>query len=166
MDEVQAIVKKLQLEPHPEGGYFKEWYRSPQQSRFPEVADENRSVCTSIYFLLEAGQFSALHRIKSDEIWHFYGGEPLEIVEITEDGLWQTTCLGSQIAMGQQLTHVVKAGRWFGSRPQEGSAYSLVGCTVAPGFDFADFEMPDRSFFLNRYPLLKEQILAFTQSSS
>lgn len=163
MEEVALLVTQLDLKPHPEGGYFKEWYRSPQASLYPQMSGSPRSLCTSIYFLLEEGQFSALHRIKSDEIWHFYAGNPLEIVEITEDGKWQTTLLGNGLSANEQLTHVVKAGRWFGSRPSQGSTFSLVGCTVAPGFDFADFEMPDQSYFLTQFPHLKEQILAFTR---
>jgi predicted cupin superfamily sugar epimerase len=162
MVTVKELVEKLNLHPHPEGGYFAEHFRSPQSAEF-EGFSGKRNYSTSIYFLLEEGQFSALHRIKSDEIWHFYLGDPLEIVEIGQDGNWISTILGQDLAKGQKLSYVVKAGNWFGSRPLKGSLFCLVGCTVAPGFDFQDFEMPNRSFFCQQFPSLKNQIEEFTR---
>jgi predicted cupin superfamily sugar epimerase len=157
-------VDKLQLSSHPEGGYYQEFYRSDLQIR-ADGFEGMRSVATGIYFLLLEGQFSALHRIKSDEIWHFYEGGPLEIVEIDLDGQLKTTLLGRNLENGESLTYVVPAGHWFGSRSAKGSEYSLVTCVVSPGFDFADFEMPDASFFLKSYPDLEEIILAMTRNS-
>jgi predicted cupin superfamily sugar epimerase len=160
--EVAEIVSHLNLHPHPEGGYFSEHYRSPM-AFLPEGFEGKRPYATSIFFLLEKGQFSALHRIKSDEIWHFYLGYPLEIVEIDQAGNWTSTILGQDLGKGQLLSYVVKAGNWFGSRPSKGSQFSLVGCTVAPGFDFQDFEMPDRNYFVQNFPNWKKDIEAFTR---
>jgi len=154
-------VKALGMTPHPEGGYFAENYRSGSVIS-PEGFSGNRSICTSIYFLLESGQYSALHRIKSDEIWHFYAGGPLEILEITREGKQKTTILGSDVLNGQKLSYVVPTGNWFGSRPAPGCTFALVGCTVAPGFDFLDFEMPGRSAFLEKFPHLKDLIIELT----
>ena len=108
-----------------------------------QVATERgeRPASTAIYFLLRQGDVSALHRIKSDEVWHWYQGGPLLVWEKTEEGKWQETVLGPDAGAGQVLQHVVPAHRWFGSRPASESAYALVGCTVAPGFVFEDFEL-------------------------
>ena len=159
----QEWVDCLSLAPHPEGGYYRETYRSTQLFD-PEGFVGQRSYATSIYFLLEADQFSALHRIKSDEAWHFYDGDPLEIIEIDTLGNLTTTLLGKDVTAGQFLFYVVKAGNWFGSRPAAGSRFSLVGCTVAPGFDFADFEMPGRDFFLSSFPNLTGTIEDLTRN--
>ena len=145
------FVKELGMHPHPEGGYYLENYRSDLAIQV-DGFNGQRSTCTSIYFLLEKNQFSALHRIKSDEIWHFYEGDPLEIIEITPEGKHSTTTLGRNILAGEKLSYVVKAGNWFASRPFAISEFSLVGCTVSPGFDFQDFEMPDRQWFHEKFP--------------
>lgn len=129
----------------------------------PDGFLDERSCSTAIYFLLQEGEFSALHKIKSDEMWHFYAGDPLEIIEITPDGKVIITLLGQKIAQGQVLTHVVPSGNWFGSRVALGSAFSLVGCTVSPGFDFADFEMPNQSYFLEAFPHCREIISKMTR---
>lgn len=136
----EYYISHLGLTAHPEGGYFRETYRSKEELPFPGF-EGNRSYCTSIYFLLKAGQTSALHRIKSDEIWCHHDGDCLEIIEIDEQGKEIITLLGRNIAQGESLQHVVKAGRWFGARLQENKGFSLVGCQVSPGFDFRDFEL-------------------------
>jgi len=136
----KQYVDLLQLLPHPEGGYYKECFRSAQELTFNGF-DGSRSLSTSIYFLLEQGQTSSLHRIKSDEIWYFHDGQTLEIIEIDEYGNEITTRLGKNILDGDVLQHVVVAGRWFGARPSEGASFCLVGCQVSPGFDFKDFEL-------------------------
>ncbi len=150
----QDYIRELNLQPHPEGGYFSEWYRS-EGSFIPEGFGSARSFGTSIYFLLENGNFSALHRIKSDELWHFYDGDPLEIIEISPNGKPSTTILGRCPEKDGKLTHLVKAGQWFGSRLAPESRFALVGCTVSPGFDFRDFEMPHREWFLSEFPSLE-----------
>ena len=162
MMTAREYVQALQLQAHPEGGYFAEHYRSHLQMEAAGF-EGSRNAATSIYFLLEAGQFSALHRIKSDEIWHFYEGGPLEIIEIDLNGTLITTKLGRNLKGGECLTYTVKAGHWFGSRPALGTEFSLVGCTVSPGFDFADFEMPNQAWFLKNFPQHRELITGITR---
>jgi len=136
----QEYVSKLEMLLHPEGGFYKECFRSKQSIQFPDFEGE-RSVSTSIYFLLEKGQTSALHRIKSDEIWYFHDGQTLEIIELDEQGNEQITLLGKNLMNGEVLQHVVPAGIWFGARLAPNSEFCLVGCQVSPGFDFRDFEL-------------------------
>ncbi len=133
-------IQQLQLILHPEGGYYKETYRSPLEISV-EGFDDLRSISTSIYFLLEKGQESALHRIKSDEIWFHQDGDCLEIIEIDEDNEEVITHLGKNMIQGEVLQHIVKAGRWFGARLKSESSFCLVACQVSPGFDFRDFEL-------------------------
>lgn len=136
----EQYIKALELLPHPEGGYYKECFRSSQELTFNGF-DGSRALSTSIYFLLEQGQTSSLHRIKSDEIWYFHDGQTLEIIEIDEYGNEIITRLGKNILDGDVLQHVVVAGRWFGARPSAEASFCLVGCQVSPGFDFKDFEL-------------------------
>lgn len=126
--------------PHPEGGCYLEVYRNPLQIQV-DGFEGPRNMATSIFFLLEEGEISALHRIKSDEIWYYHDGGCLEITEIDEQGRECVTRLGRALHKGEVLQHVVKAGRWFGSRPAQGAGFCLVGCQVSPGFDFRDFEL-------------------------
>lgn len=146
---VRDLVKRFALLPHPEGGYFRESYRSPEPVSLPRGT---RSASTAIYFLLPEGSVSKLHRIQSDEVWHFYLGGPLRLTEIHADGGRREVVLGQDVKKGQLLQHVVTAGVWFGAAPDKGSAFSFVGCTVAPGFDFADFELGARAELLRRFP--------------
>lgn len=136
----KKYITELALLPHPEGGYYREVYRSSQLSSFVGFTGE-RSLCTSIYFLLEKGQTSALHRIKSDEIWNYHDGGTLEIIELDESGNEVITKLGKNISAGEKLQYVVVAGRWFGARLASETEFCLVGCQVSPGFDFRDFEL-------------------------
>lgn len=137
-------IKTLELLPHPEGGYYKETYRS--EGTIPLTQGE-RNYSTAIYFLLEKNNFSAFHKIKSDELWHFYAGDILEVIEITASGELKITELGPD-----HFQYCVPAGNWFGSRVKQGGSFSLVGCTVAPGFDFKDFEMAERSNLTKEFP--------------
>ena len=146
-------IKRLALEPHPEGGFYKENYRSELTlgaSALPENYGGDRSACTSIYYLLEQGDFSAFHRIVSDEHWHFYDGDALEVFVISPEGALLVERLGR--AENEKLFTVVPGGCWFASRPAKDSAFSLVGCTVAPGFDFDDFEMGKRELLADKFP--------------
>jgi len=146
-------IETLALAHHPEGGWFRESYRSSEQipaDALPERFHGPRSFCTAIYFLLERGDFSALHRIKSDEIWHFYEGAPLTVHVITPGGERYDILLGRDAACGHNLQAVVPAGCWFGAETR--GAFSLVGCTVAPGFDFSDFEMGERARLTELFP--------------
>jgi uncharacterized protein len=155
MPSVQQLIKEFDLLPHPEGGYYKETYRSAEMipatalsERFPA----NRNLSTAIYFLLEQGNFSAFHRIKSDECWHFYAGDALFVHIIHLNGELETVAIGNDISKGQKFQHVVPAGCWFASEPAPGSIFSFVGCTVSPGFDFADFELAEADTLIKEYP--------------
>lgn len=160
------LIKSLQLQAHPEGGFYKETYRSEMmifEGENNSGFNEARNVSTAIYFLIERDNFSALHRIKSDEIWHFYTGDPLEVIEITPQGQLIHTMVGSEIDKGQVFQYVVKAGHWFGSRVLSGGDFSFVGCTVAPGFDFRDFEMGERDQLIHQFPEHSEIIQQMTR---
>ncbi len=152
----QDLITHFHLHPHPEGGWYAQSYRSTESipaAALPERFSGDRLFSTAIYFLLEPGNFSAFHRIKSDECWHFYSGDPLEIFILHTDGSLQVVTLGPSIDKGQHFQFVVPANCWFASRPAAGSRYCFVGCTVSPGFDFADFEMANASELSKEYPL-------------
>jgi predicted cupin superfamily sugar epimerase len=147
-------IDHLKLTKHIEGGYFSEVYRSDlvlNTSQLPDQFTSSRHCCTHIYFLLEKNQFSAFHRIKSDELWHFYAGDALIIYEMDASGKLVEHRLGQDPASHHLFT-CIKAGNWFGARLEENGNYSLVGCTVSPGFDYADFEMGDRNFLVKNFP--------------
>ena len=159
-------INKLQLTQHVEGGAFRETYRSEltiPRTVLPLFFQGDRNASTSIYFLLASGQFSAFHRIASDEAWHFYFGDPLLVHEISHSGRLITHLLGANPEKGESFQTVVKAGSWFASVPAPGSEYALVGCTVAPGFDFADFELADRATLARQYPEHAELINQLTR---
>lgn len=151
----QQLVHQYSLQPHPEGGWYKESYRSSEyitQVALPERFRGTRVFSTAIYFLLGEGDFSAFHRIKSDECWHFYLGDPLLIYLIRTDGRLDIIQLGNDFNNGKLFQYVVPANCWFASRPAKGSAFCFAGCTVAPGFDFDDFEMADALSLSALYP--------------
>lgn len=153
--DAQYWKEKLRLTSHVEGGSFKEVYRSELTfSRSVLTDDHNgdRNASTSIYFLLEQGQFSALHKIASDEVWHLYDGGPLAIYEINKKGELIKHLLGKDIDKGEAPQITIPAGSWFGSRVEDGVDYALCGCTVAPGFDFEDFELADRKELVSQFP--------------
>jgi uncharacterized protein len=148
-------LEKLQLTRHVEGGAFREVYRSElviSKQSLPLFFQGDRNVSTHIYFLLTGDQFSAFHRIAADELWHFYSGDPLLVYEITHSGRLVTHRLGGDPEKGEAFFAVVSAGSWFASAVAEGGDYALIGCTVAPGFDFADFELADRETLAGQYP--------------
>lgn len=143
MNDKNYWIKQLDLIEHPEGGYYRETYRSTEKIEV-EVSDgvfQERDLMTSIFFLLTKDKFSAFHRIQSDELWHFHDGDPIIIHSIDMNGKLQSRILGKNIANGEQLQLVVEAGEWFASEVKPGGEFSLVGCTVSPGFDFSDFEL-------------------------
>lgn len=142
----------LQLTQHVEGGSFRETYRAPLELQQPEGFSGPRAASTGIYFLLEDGEFSAFHRIASDEMWHFYDGVTLHIYEIKPTGTLHVHRLGRDYAQGEQLQLVIPAGSWFASSVEETEGFALVGCTVAPGFDFADFELADKAALAKLFP--------------
>ena len=152
MPRVEHLIRDYGLQPHPEGGYFRETYRSPAK-----LVGTERSVSTAIYYLLPEGQRSSLHRIDADELWHFYRGDPLLIVELQPGGPAKLTRLSAE-----HPQHLVPAGTWFGSMPASGSAYCFVGCTVSPGFEFAHFELGSRDALIAEFPHAKELITRLT----
>lgn len=159
-------IKKLHLKAHPEGGYFRETYRSSdvlEADQLPERYDAAHSFCTAIYYLLKGDQFSALHRLKTDELWHFYTGSPLTLHIISESGEYAQIELGSNFDKGEVFQTVVPAGNWFGATVDDSSSFSLVGCTVAPGFDFSDFELGNSKALIKQFPQHREVIERLTR---
>jgi uncharacterized protein len=163
MHTVQELVTTYQLQPHPEGGYYSRTYASEESisaAALPERFAADRFISTAIYFLLDGKQFSAFHRIKSDELWHFYTGAGLHIYVIHPDGRGEILKLGNDVSNGYHFQQLVKAGCWFASKPIDENSFSFVGCTVAPGFDFEDFEMAEKASLLNQYPQHQQWIEA------
>ena len=161
MSIADQLIQKYNLEPHPEGGWYKQTYKSNEEiaaDALPERFGANRAFSTAIYFLLEKGNFSAFHRIKSDECWHFYAGDPLLIYIIEQNGDLIVIALGNDLEKGQTFQCVVPANCWFASRPAPKSEYSFVGCTVSPGFEFEDFELADVTALSVMYPQHKSII--------
>ncbi|MBS4064281.1 MAG: cupin domain-containing protein [Chitinophagaceae bacterium] len=157
----QQLIETYQLQPHPEGGYYTRTYYSHEQiaaAYLPQRFTGDRFISTAIYFLLEGKQFSAFHRIKSDELWHFYAGSGLHIYVIHPDGREELLKLGNDIENGYSFQQVVKAGCWFASKPVDENGFAFAGCTVAPGFDFEDFEMAGKDVLMKEYPQHKEWI--------
>jgi hypothetical protein len=156
---VEEREHDLGLLPHPEGGYYRETYRSTTQ------VGGGRAAATMIYFLLPAGHVSRLHRIDADEGWHHYLGGVLEVYELDETGPGAralVTRLGKDLSRGEVPQHLVPAGRWFGAAPAAGSPYVLVGCTVAPAFEFARLELAARDALLARFPAATDVVVRLT----
>lgn len=148
-------IDKLDLAPHPEGGYFRETIVSDDllaTDNLPRVYDGPRRVFSLIFYLLKSGQVSKLHRLKSDEIWNFYAGSRLAIHIIAADGAYEEKKLGPDIENGESFQHIVKHGCWFGASVDVTDSYALVGCFVAPGFDYRDFEIGDKKDLLRMHP--------------
>jgi predicted cupin superfamily sugar epimerase len=160
-------IETLNLIPHPEGGYYRETYRSElsiAREALPPQFTGARLVSTAIYFLLEGENFSAFHRLRSDELWHLYRGSPIIVHVIAPDGEYSEIRLGSDPDAGEVFQAVVKAGDWFASRVRDSKSWALAGCTVSPGFDFADFEMGKRSELVRLYPQHRKLIEQLTRS--
>ncbi len=148
-------IEKLQLEPHPEGGYFRQTYRSEvaiSREALPSSFTGPRAVSTAIYFLLAGENFSAFHRLRSDEMWHFYVGAPVTVHVIEPGGKYSAIVLGNDPEAGQVLQAVARAECWFASHVADWKSFAVVGCTVSPGFDFEDFEMGKRMELVREYP--------------
>lgn len=152
--DAEAIATILGLQPHPEGGFFNETYRHAR-------ATGDRSLCTAIYFMVTAASPSRMHKVESDEIWHFYAGDSLEMLQLDADGA-RVIPIGSDIAAGERPQVLVPAGVWQGVRVKPGGSYALVGATVSPGFDFADFAHGDRAALIAQFPSASELITALT----
>lgn len=165
MQNLQTIIESLHLKPHPEGGYYAETYRSAHSiavNALPDSFDGDRVLSTAIYYLLEATDFSAFHRIKSDELWHFYAGIGLHIY-ILSPGKSTMLKLGDNLADGYAYQQWVPAGAWFAAKPAAAKGFCLTGCTVAPGFDFRDFEMANRDELINQFPANLDWINSLTR---
>jgi predicted cupin superfamily sugar epimerase len=160
-------IDALKLIPHPEGGYYRQTYRSSVSiplAGLPPQFPGARRVSTAIYFLLDGADFSAFHRLRSDEMWHFYAGTALSIHVIDQEGAYAEIRLGSDPEAGEVFQAVVQAGCWFASRVCDRLSFALAGCTVAPGFDFEDFELAKRSEFSQRYPQHRTLIEQLTRA--
>lgn len=165
MRNAEYWVKNLGLEAHPEGGFFKEIYRSAEsiaKEALPERFNGDRVFSTSIYYLLDNDNVSLFHRIKQDEVWHFYEGDSLTIHCISTDGQYLKKLLGKNIEAGELFQVIVRAGDYFAAEVNDKSSFGLVGCTVSPGFDFEDFELPSREDLLNAFPEHQKTIERFT----
>ena len=161
MVDLQALIETYQLQAHPEGGWFAEVYRSKQSVEF---GDEQRNASTGIFYVLEKGQFSAFHRIDADEGWHHYAGAPIQITMLDPSGC-RTAIVGS-VEEGYSPQFWVPAGVWFAATPVGDAPFSLVGCTVAPGFEFRHFKLAERSALLTAYPEHEGVIRQFTRDSA
>lgn len=166
MKTVKKLICSLSLTLHPEGGYFSETYRAAgkiNRCALPRLFKGSRSFSTAIFFLLHNRDFSAFHRLHSDEMWHFYSGSSLVIHQLTQRG-YQRIVLGPAASGEARFQCVIPAGAWFAAELLRPCGYALVGCTVAPGFDFADFEMASRANLTKRYPRHRALIARLTHS--
>lgn len=162
-EKAKYYIQKLQLNKHPEGGYYREIYRSGEII-FIDAPNQNRkrNVSTSIYFLLEGSQKSKFHKLKSDELWHFYDGTAVKIYILDGNGKLTETMIGRDIENGELFQTTIGKNNWFAAEVMDKRSFSLIGCTVSPGFDFSDFELGKRADLLKKFPDHKELILKFT----
>lgn len=148
-------IRALDLVPHPEGGLYRETYRAKEilaASALPRRYAGRRPFSTAIYFLLRSGEVSRLHRLRSDEVWHFYDGNPLCLHVFSPKGRYSSPVLGWRPGRGERFQYVVPRGAWFGAEVIGSDSFSLIGCTIAPGFKFADFELGEKSELIKRFP--------------
>ena len=155
MNKIQFLIDTLQLKPHPEGGYFSEIYKSNIKIEKKYLSAEysgERSLITTIYYLLNGDDFSPFHRLKSDEIWHFYSGSPLLIHIITQDGAYKTITLGNNLERKESPVIIIPRMQWYAAEIKDKNSFTLAGCTVSPGFEFDDHEFAKRNEMLAQYP--------------
>jgi uncharacterized protein len=165
-EKAKHYIKKLQLKPHPEGGYYKEIYRAGEiilAENLPKRYKSSRNFSASIYFLLEEKQVSNFHKLKSDEQWHFYDGSSVVVYVIEEDGDLNKIRLGRNIENGETLQTVIKHDTWFAAELSDKTSFALIGCTVAPGFDFDDFELGKTDELVIEFPKHKNLIHRLTK---
>lgn len=167
MPTAQEVIDRLQLVPLTvEGGYFRETYRSKfaiPGDALPAGYGGERNVSTSIYYLLTPETFSVIHRVRSDEMFHFYAGDTVEMLQLWPDGSGRVVMIGNDLAAGHEPQVVVPAGVWQGCRLLGDGAWALMGCTVAPGFEYADYEAGERAALTSKYPTFAELIRALTR---
>lgn len=154
----REIIEHYGLTPHPEGGFYRRTYASTLTFAYQGC---ERPVCTAILFLLKAGQYSRLHSIPQDEMWHFYHGGALRLAVITPDGKSREIIMGQNLRAGEVVQYSVPGGSWFGATPAQGSPYSFVGCTVAPGFRFEELQLGERHALMALFPSAGEIIEEF-----
>ena len=170
MRTVQELILKLGLQPHPERGYYRETYRATAAVQLERQVSRpgtshTRAASTAIYFLITANEPATfLHRLVSDEVFHLYDGGPLEILRLFPDGTWDVAVLGMDLDAGERPQIVIPAGTWFGTELGAGASHCLVGCTVAPGFEFADFELAQGPELEVRYPAAADRIRRMSRS--
>ncbi|MBZ9606556.1 cupin domain-containing protein [Clostridium estertheticum] len=165
MHSPQYFIDTLNMEPHPEGGFYKSSFDSCENISSNDLKtsfEGERILWTSIYFLLRDGEISSFHRLKSDEMWYYHAGSPLTIYMISPEGELTTKQLGLNIKNGETPQFLVPKNYIFGSA-MNSSGYSLVGCMVSPGFDFKDFEILKRDVLLNKYSQYKDIIIKLTK---
>ena len=165
MHTARSLITELELQPHPEGGWFREVFRSAgrlQPSALPERYLGSRAYATSIVYLLETGEVSRFHRLRSDELWHFYEGAPLLLHTLSDNGDHTVRTLGRDLRNGEQFMLPVPQDVWMAAEVRSAPGYSLLGCTVAPGFDFSDFELGKRADLLAAFPAQNSIIERFT----
>ncbi len=155
MNKAEDWIRRLDLKPHPEGGFYREIYRSPEivpRAGLPARFPGDRAFATSIYFLLSTGHVSRFHRLRADEIWHLYEGGPVAL-HVLEPGMGhRRLVLGRDAEAGQAHQQVLRAGWWFGAELEPEADFVMVGCTLAPGFEFEDFELGRRRDLLAAFP--------------
>ena len=164
-EEAEYWINKLHLRKHPEGGYFVETYRSERVVNLPDY-DGSRHSCTAIYYLLEGDQFTSFHTIRSDEVWHFYAGSTLSLHIVRSDGSLIEARLGAAFDKGETFQRAIKSGSWFAASINNPNSYSLVGCTVSPGFDYRDWTLGDVEMLTKMYPQHRSFIKKYTNSFS
>jgi predicted cupin superfamily sugar epimerase len=166
MDKLAKIISDLQLKPHPEGGYFRETYRSAGKIKSEDLDSRFtglRNYSTCIYFLLTYESFSAFHNIFQDEIWHFYDGSPVKLSMISRNGVYSDIIIGRDMKKGERFQFVVPGGTRVAAEVIKKNEFSLVGCTVSPGFEFADFELQKRDRLILEFPQHREIITRLTR---
>jgi len=162
------VKKLLGLQPHPrEGGWYVRTYEAAETVDAASFGDARyngeRRTGTAIYYLLEPDTFSEMHRLKSDEVFHFYAGDSVEMLQLMEDGSGRTVVIGNDLAAGERPQVVVEREVWQGSRLVKGGRWALLGCTVSPGFEFEDYESGEREALSNGWPEFAEMIAALTR---
>lgn len=165
--KAKYYIDKLKLIEHPEGGYFREFYRSEELvdgKRLHNRFDGRRCFSTAIYYLLESKHISLFHKLKSDEIWHHIDGGSVRIILLDQAGKLSEIVVGKNTDNGEVLHAVVRNGCWFAAEVADGSSFVLVTCTVAPGFEFDDFTLADRNELLQKYPEHKNSIIRYTKA--
>jgi predicted cupin superfamily sugar epimerase len=162
----EELIDKLQLEKHPEGGYFKETYRSEialPKSALPSEFTSGRNASTCIYFMLTSDEFSAFHRVNQDEAWHFYLGETITLHVVSPEGEYSQVSIGNDFSQKETPQFVVPAQHWFAAEIKTEDSFALVGCTVAPGFEFDDFKLAEPQELQQIFPQHKEIIEKLTR---